>query len=289
MKPLPSYTPPRVYQPILFAHAILVDKDALQEILYLPDKVTKALGGSLSSSLYNLNDPEQEFSLRHFFVFPDISVRIEGHFRLKIVIGELNPVTYLPKIKQEAFVYTEPFQVYAVSYFQKPTNPSLLSVSFSEQGVKMKLKRQAKPLLIAASDSGSAPETQTPKKKKQRVYPSKYDIPESKRKLISRPHSIGDHSKTLYPYQSDCDSVRLPPIYHFYNQHEGVQNHPCPPKTHSDYSRDDYPRDSGYPTITASQQYPYSEPYHYFYGRQHPRPPYMYAPRQYHPYSLKHQ
>ncbi|KAJ3324406.1 hypothetical protein HDV06_006817 [Boothiomyces sp. JEL0866] len=135
-----------VFQPILFAYASLVDKDSLEEIVYLADGSTKILMGSLSSSLYTLNDPEKELSFGKFFVFPDVTVRQED------LLAQLTP--------------------------------PLLSVSFSEQGVKMKLKRQSKYFwtydrAAKMTENKSAEESEKAKKNK-RIYSSKYDIADPK-------------------------------------------------------------------------------------------------------------
>lgn len=88
--PNPEHQPCLRYQPTLFAYATLVDKDSLEDIIYTVDTREKVLSGSLSSSLYTLNDPEMNLSFGKFFVFPDISVRQEGIYRLKISLFKID-------------------------------------------------------------------------------------------------------------------------------------------------------------------------------------------------------
>ncbi|KAJ3276259.1 hypothetical protein HDV01_005707 [Terramyces sp. JEL0728] len=74
------------FQPFLFAYATLVDHQTFEELSFLADESTRILSGVLASSMYTLKDPENPPNFGSFFVFPDISVRKEGVFRLKIAL-----------------------------------------------------------------------------------------------------------------------------------------------------------------------------------------------------------
>jgi len=57
-----------------------------QNIIFTPPAPTRVLTGSLVSSMYLLTDLDGNEGA--FFVFPDLSVRIEGTYRLKFSLIE---------------------------------------------------------------------------------------------------------------------------------------------------------------------------------------------------------
>jgi hypothetical protein len=62
----------------------------LIHIIVLPqDGKTRCTTGSVVSSLYHLKDSENENRDAGFFVFPDLSVRQEGSYRLKLSLFEV--------------------------------------------------------------------------------------------------------------------------------------------------------------------------------------------------------
>ena len=89
----------------MFASLAAPDRD--DEMHMLKDGRTRCTTGSVVSSLYHLKDTEQDgasiswhparcflkiaFSGRDagFFVFPDVSVRTEGSYRLKLTLYEV--------------------------------------------------------------------------------------------------------------------------------------------------------------------------------------------------------
>ncbi|KAG0316315.1 hypothetical protein BG000_004906, partial [Podila horticola] len=104
--------------PYYFMHASLIEKDSRAEVnlirddqdldkdkdkganlvereretsdsLLLKDSRTKATTGSCVSSLYPLKDFEDSGNESGFFVFPDLSVRMEGTYRLKFCLYEM--------------------------------------------------------------------------------------------------------------------------------------------------------------------------------------------------------
>ncbi|KAJ3324410.1 hypothetical protein HDV06_006821 [Boothiomyces sp. JEL0866] len=134
------------FQPFLFAYATLVDHQTFEELSFLADESTRILSGVLASSLYSLKDPENPPNFGSFFVFPDISVRKEGVFRLKIALYRMEGGNGDPlaprKVIQKASIMTEPFEVYSSKSFPAPAAATLLSRSFAEQGLKLKLRKQ---------------------------------------------------------------------------------------------------------------------------------------------------
>jgi Velvet factor len=58
-------------------------------ILVLQGGKTRCTAGSVVSSLYHLKDSENRGEDAAFFVFPDLSVRMEGSYRLKLSLFEV--------------------------------------------------------------------------------------------------------------------------------------------------------------------------------------------------------
>ncbi|CAG8630317.1 4375_t:CDS:2 [Cetraspora pellucida] len=73
--------------PYFFMYASLVAPDTNEELHLLRDGKTRSTTGSVVSSLYHLKDVDN--SDAGFFVFPDLSVRMEGTYRLKLSLFEI--------------------------------------------------------------------------------------------------------------------------------------------------------------------------------------------------------
>ncbi|KAI8599993.1 velvet factor [Dissophora ornata] len=112
--------------PYYFMHASLVEKDSPQDVLLIKDtrskedmntifkdNRTKATTGSSVSSLYPLKDFEDSGTESGFFVFPDLSVRMEGTYRLKFSLYEMvgRDVHFC------AHVISDPLVVYSAKKF----------------------------------------------------------------------------------------------------------------------------------------------------------------------------
>ncbi|ORY02696.1 hypothetical protein K493DRAFT_194001, partial [Basidiobolus meristosporus CBS 931.73] len=93
------------------------------------------LAGTLVSSLYKLRDIDQ--SENGFFVFPDISVRLEGRFRLRFNLYEI--------VNQSAVhicsVVSDVFTVYSPKLFPGMSESTALSRIFSDQGVRIRIRK----------------------------------------------------------------------------------------------------------------------------------------------------
>ena len=77
-------------------YASLVAPDTDEELHLLRDGKTRSTTGSVVSSLYHLKDIDN--SDAGFFVFPDLSVRMEGTYRLKLSLFEIIGYGFLSKI-----------------------------------------------------------------------------------------------------------------------------------------------------------------------------------------------
>ncbi|KAA8911024.1 velvet factor-domain-containing protein, partial [Sphaerosporella brunnea] len=106
--------------------------------LYPPHQ---ALAGTLVSSLHRLKDIDN--SDGGFFVFGDLSVKIEGEFRLRFSLFEMkkNQVVHIKSIT------SEPFTVYAAKNFPGMSESTFLSRSFGDQGVRLRIRKEPRTLL----------------------------------------------------------------------------------------------------------------------------------------------
>jgi len=75
--------------PYYFMFASLARTESDDELHLLNDGKTRYTTGSVVSSLYHLKDTENGGEDAGFFIFPDLSVRTEGSYRLKLALFEL--------------------------------------------------------------------------------------------------------------------------------------------------------------------------------------------------------
>ncbi|KAK9701673.1 hypothetical protein K7432_011611 [Basidiobolus ranarum] len=122
--------------PGLFMLAELVGpEDVMEE----PIPAT-AIVGTLCSSLYKLKDINNTYG--GFFIFPEISVRVEGDFRLKFKLYEIiSGQSILMKC-----TYSDIFTVYSSKHFPGMEESTFLSRSFSDQGARIRIRRGSKML-----------------------------------------------------------------------------------------------------------------------------------------------
>ncbi|KAF9074334.1 velvet factor [Rhodocollybia butyracea] len=86
---LGSYAQSFLQNPYFFMFASLAKPDDDAELHWLKDGRTRCTTGSTVSSLFSLKDPHHNNEDAGFFVFPDLSVRTEGSYRLKLSLYEL--------------------------------------------------------------------------------------------------------------------------------------------------------------------------------------------------------
>ncbi|PGH07262.1 hypothetical protein AJ80_08022 [Polytolypa hystricis UAMH7299] len=100
-----------------------------------------ALAGTLVSSLHRLKDVDNQDG--GFFVFGDLSVKVEGTFRLKFNLFEMRK-TEVIHLKS---VLSQPFKVHPPKSFPGMSESTFLSRSFADQGVKLRIRKEARTLL----------------------------------------------------------------------------------------------------------------------------------------------
>ncbi|TFK88251.1 hypothetical protein K466DRAFT_585711 [Polyporus arcularius HHB13444] len=123
--------------PYYFMFASLAKPDEDVELHWLKDGKTRCTTGSVVSSLYHLKDSEHQNADAGFFVFPDLSVRTEGSYRLKLSLYEVvgNNVYHCKSI------FSAPFYVYTAKKFPGMEESTPLSCSLADQGIKIRIRK----------------------------------------------------------------------------------------------------------------------------------------------------
>ncbi|GAC97354.1 hypothetical protein PHSY_004939 [Pseudozyma hubeiensis SY62] len=121
--------------PYYFMYAMLCNADTDEELHLLSDGKTRYTSGSCVSCLYHLKDIDG--SHQGFFVFPDLSIRVEGRYRLKLCLFE----TIGHSVHHCKSIYSDPFHVYTAKRFPGMEESTRLSKSFAEQGLKVRVRK----------------------------------------------------------------------------------------------------------------------------------------------------
>jgi len=99
-----------------------------------------ALAGTTVSSLHRLKYENEEGA---YFIFGDLSCKSEGRFRLEFTLFEIR--------RESCFhvtsVQSDPFTVYSSKEWPGMSESTALTRSFSEQGVRLRLRKEPRALL----------------------------------------------------------------------------------------------------------------------------------------------
>ncbi|KAI9481682.1 MAG: velvet factor [Benjaminiella poitrasii] len=95
-----------------------------------------ALSGQTVSSMYKLKDIDNYDGA--FFIFGDLSVKVEGSYRLKLSLFE---ITTTGSVCLQS-IFTEPFVVYPTKKFPGMLDSTFLSRSFSDQGARIRIRKE---------------------------------------------------------------------------------------------------------------------------------------------------
>ena len=111
--------------------------------------MTNALLGTIVSSLYSLKDTDN--SLGGFFVFGDLSVKCEGQYRLEFTLFELRLA------EKECYLLatarSDAFTVYPQKFFPGMAESTFLTRSFSDQGVRLRLRKDSRSITTRKRNS----------------------------------------------------------------------------------------------------------------------------------------
>jgi hypothetical protein len=102
------------------------------------------LTGSLASSIHRLRDTVGVEG--GFFVFGDLSVKLEGRFRLRFTLYEREDRIDSPNFRYISELITNVFTVYSPKQFPGMAESTFLTRSFSDQGVKLRLRKDPRPV-----------------------------------------------------------------------------------------------------------------------------------------------
>ncbi|PWN23576.1 hypothetical protein BCV69DRAFT_241868, partial [Microstroma glucosiphilum] len=75
-----------------------------------------------------------------FFVFPDLSIRVEGRYRLKLCLFE----TIGTQVHHCKSIYSSVFMVYTAKRFPGMEESTQLSRAFAGQGLKVRVRKNAR-------------------------------------------------------------------------------------------------------------------------------------------------
>ncbi|KAI9498040.1 velvet factor [Zychaea mexicana] len=101
-----------------------------------PPLLTNHLVGTTVSSLHRLRDTNNTDG--GFFVFGDLSVRKEGNYKLHFSLFEIVEGS----VQNRKTVLSDVFSVYTAKNFPSPLETTFLSRTFSDQGVKIRIRKE---------------------------------------------------------------------------------------------------------------------------------------------------
>ena len=139
--------------PYLFMKVSLLKPDVDEQL-----HGDQSLLGSLVSSLHRLKDPKGEDG--GFFVFGDISIKVQGVFRLRFSLFDLRPQTqnHCAHVQCLGAIDSDVFHVVASKDFKGMEESTYLSRAFSDQGLRLRLRKEARGMKRGyADDAPSAP------------------------------------------------------------------------------------------------------------------------------------
>ncbi|KAF7722714.1 hypothetical protein EC973_002840, partial [Apophysomyces ossiformis] len=119
--------------PFFFMCANLAHPSNDNEV-YTPNH--NALSGQTVSSMYKLKDIDNHDGA--FFIFGDLSVKVEGHFRLKFTLFEIT-TTGAVSLKS---IFSDVFTVYSSRTYPGMLDSTFLSRSFSDQGARIRIRKE---------------------------------------------------------------------------------------------------------------------------------------------------
>jgi len=164
-----------------------------------------ALAGTLVSSLHRLKDADNSDGA--FFVFGDLSIKIEGDFRLQFNLYEMRD--------SECFhmqsVQSDRFTVYPQKNFPGMSESTFLTRSFSDQGVRLRLRKEPRTLL---RKRGPASDDYQP-----RQYRNSHNRQQSQSR---EQHVIEPPNPTGTRQQIENAEIPLPVHTHSYEQRQQV-------------------------------------------------------------------
>lgn len=124
------------------------------------------IGGTLVSSLHKVKDTAGRGDVA-FFVFGDLSVKVEGIFRLKFTLFEMRA----KEVEWIRDVESQPFQVYGAKTWPGMMESTPMTRMLSDQGIRLRLRKEPRLRLNPKGPASEdyAPRKYTPRRSKSAV------------------------------------------------------------------------------------------------------------------------
>ncbi|KAK6095630.1 hypothetical protein MT418_004308 [Batrachochytrium dendrobatidis] len=170
-----------LHNPFFFVYATLLGTDISKDTYDYKEIGNRVMSGSTASSLHRLRDLDSSYG--GFFVFPDISIRQEGKFRIKFTLFEIlsagaDPLVP-PKVARRNSVISDVFTVYQAKLFPGMVESSPLSRFFAEQGLKIRIRKDVSRKSLKRGldglDSDEDPKKEVPSQLKRTSHEHTYD------------------------------------------------------------------------------------------------------------------
>ncbi|KAI8583456.1 hypothetical protein K450DRAFT_223765 [Umbelopsis ramanniana AG] len=225
--------------PWLFMCATLLPEDDTGNNKFQLNTTLRSATGCMVSSLNQLKNLNNENGA--FFVFPDISVRVEGKYRFRMTLFEIarDGVHCLNSID------TDPFTVYPAKKFPGMEESTSLSRLFAEQGLKIRIRKDVrtrrKPsrrrqlvenaVAQLETESHDLATSSEPNRSQEESLIRSNSPPDKRNQIIAAPlhtggastsHSsptvtlprniLDTHGMSLIPWQNADQKISLPPI-----------------------------------------------------------------------------
>ncbi|KAL1921825.1 uncharacterized protein VTP21DRAFT_10467 [Calcarisporiella thermophila] len=174
--------------PFLFLY-VSVARESYEELSFINGNRTTA--GTVVQSLYKLKDLDNNDG--GFFIFPDISVRVEGRFRLKFSLYEITG----HEVVHRGNTFSDVFTVYSPKLFPGMEESTRLTRLFSDQGFRMRIRKENRTLSRRkkaeeeSSDQGSPMirPLSPPSYSRSEYSPSRFYTPEQSPQPMATPHA----------------------------------------------------------------------------------------------------
>ncbi|KAI8343393.1 velvet factor-domain-containing protein [Chlamydoabsidia padenii] len=124
-----------IQYPYFFLYATLVSENGKEDLTF--SKNAKTIAGTTVQSLHRLRDHDNEGC---FFIFADVSIRMEGFFKLRFTLFEIIGSFAARKCS----VLSDVFQVHSPKSFPGMSESTFLTRSFSEQGVRIRIRKETR-------------------------------------------------------------------------------------------------------------------------------------------------
>jgi len=157
-----------------------------------PSPKENALTGTVVSSLYSLKDTDN--SQGGFFVFGDLSVRKEGYYRLEFTLYELKLGDRECWMLNR--VLSDRFQVFSQKEFPGMAESTFLTRSFSDQGVRLRLRKDSRSITTRKRNSSVARQADTVRGSLHQQYHPAVHSPEHS--PTGHPHAQYRRSASLH-------------------------------------------------------------------------------------------